>query len=77
MKLESLFQHVLHKSQRLFGLVWRLTDNHEVIGITNKPITGMIQLPIQMVEDNVGQKRRNDSPYAKGNLTFERILKYQ
>jgi len=51
MKHESLFQHLLHKSQCLFGLFRILTKNHEVIGITNKPVTGMIQLPVQIVQE--------------------------
>src|SRR5256886_10760393 len=60
MKLESLFQHLLHKSQCLFGLFRSLTKNHKVIGITNKPVTGMIQLPVQIVQDNICQEWGND-----------------
>ena len=58
-KREPLFEHLLHKSQRLFGLVWSLTNHHEIIGITDKPITRVVELSIQMVEDDVGQKWRN------------------
>src|SRR3972149_12088912 len=61
MKVEPLFQHLLHKSQCLFGLAGSLTENHEVIGITNKPVTGMIQLPVQIVENNICQERGNDT----------------
>src|SRR6266849_2075775 len=61
MKLEPLFEHLLHKSQCLFGLARSLTENHEVIGITNKPVTGVIQLPVQIVQNNICQKWRNDS----------------
>src|SRR6266571_2934576 len=59
MKREPLFQHLLHKSQCLFGLARSLTENHEVIGITNKPVTRVIQLPVQMVQNNICQERRN------------------
>ena len=77
MKLESLFQHLLHKSQCLFGLFRSLTKNHKVIGITNKPVTGVIQLPVQIVQNNICQEWGDDSLNAKDNLTFERILKYR
>src|SRR5438477_6243854 len=61
MKLEPLFQHLLHKSQCLFGLARSLTENHKVIGITNKPVTGVIQLPVQIVQNNICQERRNNT----------------
>src|SRR5213594_4732608 len=60
MKLESLFQHLLHKSQCLFGLFRSLTKNHKVIGITNKPVTGVIQLPVQIVQNNICQEWGDD-----------------
>jgi hypothetical protein len=30
-----------------------------------------------VVQVQIRKQRRNDSPYAKGNLTFERRLKYR
>jgi hypothetical protein len=42
LKLELLFQNLLHESQCLFGLVCGGTEHHEVIGVTNKPIAGMV-----------------------------------
>jgi len=30
-----------------------------------------------IMQIDIRQQRRDDSPYAKGNLTFERILKYR
>jgi len=36
-----------------------------------------LQLPVEFVEHEVAEQWRKDSTYAKGNLTFERILKYR
>src|SRR3989454_7956625 len=58
---------MLHESQCLFSLVLGLTENHEVVGITHEPKTGMVHLPIQVVQNNVGQEWGNDSTLWRAN----------
>src|SRR5919197_3210329 len=60
LKAELLLQHVLHKSQCLFGLAPSWTEDHEVVGVSNEPKSCVVHLPIQVVEDNVGQEWGND-----------------
>src|SRR5919198_3488513 len=59
LKAEPLFQHLLHKSQCLFGLVPVGAENHEVVGVSHEPKARVMHLPIQVVEDNVGQEWGN------------------
>ena len=68
LEAEPPFKHLLDQSQGLFGLVLGLTQNHEVVGITHKPQTRVIQLPVQLVQNKVGQKRRDHAAHTIDNL---------
>ncbi len=39
-----------------------LTQNHEVIGITHEAKAALVELPVQIVEDDVGQQGTDDPP---------------
>jgi hypothetical protein len=55
--LESLSD----QSQSLLSMSAGLGQDHEIIGAPDEPVTALVELPIQEVEDNVGQQRRNDT----------------
>ena len=42
-----------------------------IVGITNEAVPTFPQLPIQFIQQQVRQQRRDDSPYAKGNFQIE------
>ena len=79
--LQPVFQF-LQKSFRFFTV---LKANHKVIRIpeqvrfaTALASKAALKPKVEHVmQVDVAQQRRNDSPYAKDNLTFERILKYR
>src|SRR5436309_13060431 len=54
-------QDGLHFGQRLLGLGLGLGQHHKVVGIPREAETGGVELPIQMIENDVGKKRRNDA----------------
>src|ERR1700681_3928295 len=70
--LESLPRHLC--------LALRLRQQHHVVRITDQPgfaesdTVAPAPLTIYLVQKDVGQRRRNRSPYAKGNFQFERVV---
>jgi hypothetical protein len=81
----KLSESLLQFSQTPFRFSPVLKSNHEVIRPPdNDDVTLSLRLPPvldpqieDVMKEDVRQQRRNDSPYAKDNLTFERILKYR
>ncbi len=51
--------------------------NVAIVRVSNKTMSPALQFPVEFVEHEVAEQGRNDAPYAKDNLTFERILKYR
>jgi hypothetical protein len=67
-----------------FRIFPELKRKNHIIGIAdNEHLTSRFLSPLvrpeiqRIVQVDVRQQGRNDSPYAKDNLTFERILKYR
>ena len=68
---------MLHQSQRLFGLRLGRAEHHEVIGIAREAIAGLMKLPVQVIENDVGQQRRDDPSYTVDNFEFLRVVPFQ
>jgi hypothetical protein len=45
-----------------------------IVGVTNEPMTPPLQFPVQLIEHDVGQQRRQGSLNAKDNFQFERTI---
>ncbi len=67
----------LHVGQSSFRFRFTATQNDEVVRIAHHLEAAVLHLLVQRIQVNVRQQRTDDSPYAKDNLTFERILKYR
>jgi hypothetical protein len=48
-----------------------------VIGVPAIAMPPPIQFPIQCIQIDVGQQRRQDSSYAKDNFEFDRAVRYR
>jgi hypothetical protein len=48
--------------------------NVAVVGVAHEAMAAFLQLLVQDVQHQIRQQRREDSPYAKGNLTFDRVI---
>ncbi len=48
-----------------------------VIGIAAEAVTPSLQFPIQIGQQDIGQQWRQDSPNAKGNFEFDRVINYR
>jgi len=55
-------QNLLDGSQRAFRLGIGLAEDNEVVSVADEVEALRMQLPIQMIEDNVSQQGRNDAP---------------
>ena len=66
----ELGQHLLHQNPRLLSLGACLGDHHKVVGISGESIAVLVQLPVQVIENDVGQQRRNDPSYTVDNFRF-------
>ena len=62
-----LFKHLRDQSQCLFRLVPRPAENDEIVGIANKPQAGLFELPIQVIEDDVGQQGGNHTALRRAD----------
>ena len=47
-----------------------------VVRISNETMTPALQLPVELVEHEVTEQWRNDSPNAKDNFEFDRRLRF-
>src|SRR5205823_8206910 len=45
----------------LLSLGFGLAEHHEIIGIAHEAIAEFVELPVQMVKDDVGQQRAGDA----------------
>ena len=70
-------KYLADEFQCLFGFFPALAQGHDIVRITDPCRASFLQGQVQIMEKDIGQDRRDDSPYAKDNLTFERILKYR
>jgi hypothetical protein len=48
-----------------------------VIGVAAETVPSPLQFPIQCIQIDVGQQRRQDSSYAKDNFEFDRAVRYR
>ena len=53
----------------LLSLGLGLTEHDEIVGVAYEAIAELVELPIQIVQDDVGQQRTGDSSYTVDNLT--------
>src|SRR5262249_11153773 len=71
--------------QELLRFCSVLEAHHQIVGVTDDYhiasrhflAPGFDPEVEHVMQVHVGEQRRTDSTYAKGNLTFERILKYR
>jgi hypothetical protein len=64
--------------ERFPGRRFRPAQSHEIVAISDqdsKLATACRPDPIQLVQVDVGQQRRDHSPYTKGNFEFERVVR--
>ena len=70
-------EHVVHATPRFLDLRLRIAHHHEVIGIADQRAQSCalgLPYPVEDVQVDVGQQRRDHAPYAKGNFQFERVI---
>jgi hypothetical protein len=51
--------------------------NVDIVGVPAEAVPATLQFLVQWIEVDVCQQRRKDSPNAKGNFAFERVLRYR
>src|SRR6266446_552090 len=51
----------------LLSLGSGLAEHHEIIGVTHEAVAELVELPVQMVEDDVGQQRAGNAPLGSAN----------
>jgi hypothetical protein len=73
----ELNQNRLDLDPSLFGLGAALTEHHEVVGIAHEAKADFVQMPVEPVEDDVGQQRGDDASYTKDNFEFRRVISFQ
>lgn len=54
-------------SQSLFGLGLRLAEDDKIIGIAREAQAEFVELPIEVIENDVRQERGNDSPLGRAS----------
>ena len=57
---EAFFQQLLHHCQGLFRLRLAAAEHHKVIGVPHKAEAELVEMPVEHVQSDVGQKRRCD-----------------
>lgn len=55
------------QSHSLFRLWFGLAENDKVVCIPDMPETGLFELPIQVIENDVGQQRRNNASLRRAH----------
>ncbi len=74
----ELTEQGLRPAVSLFGLTTRPAQHHEVIRVTNEFTSAVIGPgPIERMQENVGQQRRNYASNAMGNFCFDVTLSYR
>ena len=48
--------------------------NIAVVGVAHKAVTALLQFLIQIIQQQIGEQRRQHSLNAKGNFRFERTI---
>ncbi len=67
---------MLDQCQSLFGFVLATAEHHEVIGISHKAKAVFVKMPVENIQSDVGQQRRNrpTNNLAKSWLTFDIVI---
>jgi hypothetical protein len=56
------------------GLLCRPAQDHKVVGVPHHPAAALFHQEIERMQIEVGQKRRDHAPNAKGNFCFDRVI---
>jgi hypothetical protein len=51
----------------LLGLGFGRGDHHEVIGVADEPPTVLVEFPVQVIENDVGQQRTDDASLGRAH----------
>ena len=67
---------MLNQCQSLFGFVLGAAEHHEVVGVSHKAKTAFVEMPVENIQSDVGQQRRNrpTNNLAKNWLTFDIVI---
>src|SRR5882724_8058875 len=58
---------LLHQSVCLLNLGLRLAQDHEIVGITHEAKAGVVELPVEAVESDIGEQGGNDSALRRAD----------
>jgi hypothetical protein len=69
LEAQPVFQNLLNPSQCLFRLTPGWAENDEIVSVANKLQAGFFELPIQVIEDDVGQQGRDDPSLGRADVS--------
>ena len=67
----------LHQVVCLLDLSLGATEDHEIVGITHEAVAGVVEVPVEAIESNVGQQGGYDPSHnlaKKPSLTIETVI---
>jgi len=76
LQAELEFNHARDDSQSLLRLQGGDGYDDKVIGIPDEPEAGLVESPVQLIEDNVGEQWRDHPSHAKDNFEFDVAIGY-
>ena len=63
----ELVEDLRDLSLGLLSLGGGLAQDHKVIGVAHEAVAEFVELPVQMVQDDVGQQRAGDAPLGSAD----------